>query len=52
MINYLEGFTPYEKNDAERYNRLRWWPSLTFGDLLDKAAEVYPEKEAFQAGAD
>ncbi|MCJ7595030.1 MAG: AMP-binding protein [Desulfobacterales bacterium] len=46
----LEGFTPYRKEDAEKYNRLRWWPGLTLGDLLDKAADVYPEKVAFVDG--
>jgi len=42
----LEGIIPYKEEDAEKYNRLRWWPGLTFGDILDKAADVYPEKEA------
>ena len=46
MIDYLDGFTPYKKDDAEKYDRLRWWSGLTFGDLLDKAADLYPEKEA------
>ena len=47
MTQYLEGFTPYAKDDAEQYNRHRWWPGITLSDLLDKAAEAYPEKEAF-----
>lgn len=47
MANVLEGFTPYAPEDAERYTRRRWWPGLTLGDLLDKAADVYPEREAF-----
>jgi len=42
----LDGFTPYKKEDSERYNRLRWWAGLTIGDILDKAADIYPEKEA------
>ena len=46
----LEGFTPYRKEDAEKYNRLRWWPGLTLGDVLDKAADVYPDKVAFVDG--
>ncbi|UCE53839.1 MAG: AMP-binding protein, partial [Desulfobacterales bacterium] len=46
MITYLEGFTPYKKEDADIYNRLRRWAGLTFGDILDKAADIYPEKEA------
>ena len=50
MTGFLEGFIPYKKEDAEKYNRLRWWLGLTFGDLLDKAADVYPDKEAFVDG--
>jgi len=46
----LEGFTPYKEEDAERYNKLRWWAGLTFGDILDKAADIYPYKEALVDG--
>jgi 2,3-dihydroxybenzoate-AMP ligase/mycobactin salicyl-AMP ligase len=46
MAPYLEGFTPYKKEDADKYNRLRWWAGLTYGDILDKAADIYPDKEA------
>jgi len=46
----LHGFTPYREEDAEKYDKYRWWPGLTFGDLLDKAADVYPDKEAFVDG--
>jgi len=42
----LEGFTPYRKEDAERYTKFRWWLGITFGDMLDKAADLYPDKEA------
>jgi len=42
----LEGFTPYKKEDADKYTKFRWWPGITFGDMLDKAADVYPGKEA------
>ena len=28
------------------YTRRRWWLGLTLGDILDKAADVYPEHEA------
>ena len=45
-MKFLKGFTPYGEEDAEKYNRLRWWAGLTFGDILDKAADVYPKKEA------
>ena len=43
----LEGFIPYKREDAEKYTQFRWWPGLTFGDMLDKAADIYPHKEAF-----
>jgi 2,3-dihydroxybenzoate-AMP ligase/mycobactin salicyl-AMP ligase len=46
----LEGFTPYKKEDADKYNRLRWWPGIPFGDFLDKAADIYPDKEALVDG--
>jgi len=36
----------YSESNEEKYCRLRWWAGLTFGDILDKAADVYPEKEA------
>jgi len=45
-MKLLKGFTPYKKEDVERYNRLRWWAGLTLGDILDKAADIYPNKEA------
>jgi 2,3-dihydroxybenzoate-AMP ligase/mycobactin salicyl-AMP ligase len=41
----LEGFEPYAPEDAERYNRLRWWLGLTWGDIFDKATDLYPDKE-------
>jgi non-ribosomal peptide synthetase component E (peptide arylation enzyme) len=50
MLDLLDGVPPYRKEDAERYQRLRWWPGLTLGDLLDKAADVYPDKEGFSDG--
>lgn len=46
----LDGFTHYRKEDAEKYDKMRWWAGLTFGDLIDKAADIYPEKEAFVDG--
>jgi 2,3-dihydroxybenzoate-AMP ligase len=46
----LKGFTPYKAEDVEKYNRLRWWAGLTFGDILDKAADIYPNKEALVDG--
>ncbi len=42
----LKGFSPYRAEDAKKYTKLRWWAGLTFGDVLDKAADIYPDKEA------
>jgi non-ribosomal peptide synthetase component E (peptide arylation enzyme) len=47
MKQLLEGFTPFKDDDVETYNREGWWPGLTFGDILDRAAEKYPDKVAF-----
>ena len=47
MVKFLKGFTPYKKEDAEKYTSCRWWSGLTFGDILDRAADIHPEKEAF-----
>ena len=46
-MEYLDGYTPYKQEDAGKYEKLRWWPGLTLGDLLDKAADIYPDREAF-----
>jgi 2,3-dihydroxybenzoate-AMP ligase/mycobactin salicyl-AMP ligase len=40
----LQGFNPYNKGDAEEYNRMRWWLGMTWGDVLDKATDLYPGK--------
>ncbi len=50
MVDLIEGFTPYTREDAEKYSRLRWWPGLTFGDVLDRAADKFPDKVAFGDG--
>ena len=42
----LEGFNPYRVKDAETYSKFRWWLGITFGDMLDKASDLYPNKEA------
>ena len=42
----IEGFEPYEKEDAEKYIKYRWWLGLTWGDMFDKATDLYPRKEA------
>ena len=40
----IEGFTEYDTRDAELYNRYRWWSGLTWGDVLDRASDLYPRK--------
>jgi 2,3-dihydroxybenzoate-AMP ligase len=40
----LEGVRPYAKEDAEKYNRMRWWLGMTWGDVFDKATDLYPDK--------
>jgi len=47
VVDLLEGCIPYEKEDADKYNELRWWSGLTFGDVFDRASDIHPEKEAF-----
>ena len=49
-MTLLAGCRPYGKEDAELYVRRRWWPGLTFGDLLDRAADMYPERLAVVDG--
>lgn len=46
MMRFLEGFTPYRDEDRDTYDRLRWWAGRTFGDILDRAADIYPDREA------
>jgi non-ribosomal peptide synthetase component E (peptide arylation enzyme) len=42
----LDGFIPYDSKAAERYEKKRWWLGITLGDMLDKAADLYPCKVA------
>ena len=40
----IEGFEPYRPEDVERYVARRWWLGLTWGDMFDKATDLYPQK--------
>ncbi len=42
----MAGFVPYTAEAAARYEKRRWWLGMTMGDTLDKAADLYPAKEA------
>jgi non-ribosomal peptide synthetase component E (peptide arylation enzyme) len=41
----IEGFEPYRPEDAAIYEKYRWWLGLTWGDIFDKATDIYPDKE-------
>jgi 2,3-dihydroxybenzoate-AMP ligase/mycobactin salicyl-AMP ligase len=41
----IEGFEPYRPEDVEKYNKHRYWLGLTWGDMFDKATDIYPQKE-------
>ena len=40
----IDGFTEYAKEDRDRYNNRRWWLGMTWGDMFDKATDIYPDK--------
>jgi 2,3-dihydroxybenzoate-AMP ligase len=40
----IEGFTEYSREDRETYSRMRWWLGITWGDMFDKATDLYPDK--------
>jgi 2,3-dihydroxybenzoate-AMP ligase/mycobactin salicyl-AMP ligase len=42
----LEGFIPYDSAAADLYEEKRWWLGITLGDMLDKASDLYPQKDA------
>jgi len=38
--------TGYSEDLIEMYYAKRWWLGLTFGDILDQTADMYPRREA------
>lgn len=42
----LDGFTPYDPDAANHYERRKWWLGMTLGDMFDKVADRFPAKEA------
>lgn len=42
----VQGFEPYKNEDVEKYVKYRWWLGLTWGDMFDKASDLYPRKVA------
>ena len=47
MFRMLEGAVPYREEEARDYTERRWWNGLTFGEMLDRAAQIHPNREAF-----
>lgn len=47
MVQLLEGVPPYKEEDVEKYLQKRWWRGMTLGDVLDRAADMHPDREAF-----
>jgi 2,3-dihydroxybenzoate-AMP ligase/mycobactin salicyl-AMP ligase len=47
MFQLLEGVPPYRDEDVQIYTQRGWWRGLTLGELLDLAADMHPDKEAF-----
>lgn len=41
---YLEGVFPYKEEIIEEYRKNGVWFDLTYGELLDRAVTLYPEK--------
>jgi 2,3-dihydroxybenzoate-AMP ligase/mycobactin salicyl-AMP ligase len=39
-------FPKHKARDARQYSRNKWWLGLTLGDILDRTADVFPNKEA------
>jgi non-ribosomal peptide synthetase component E (peptide arylation enzyme) len=42
----FDGFTPYEQEAVQLYEKKRWWLGITLGDMFDRASDLYPEREA------
>jgi len=39
-------FPKHDEKDASLYTKYRWWLGLPLGDLVDRAADIFPRKEA------
>lgn len=44
--SYLQGVVPYPDEMIEKYVAGGWWSNLTYGDILDRSAQRYPDKLA------
>jgi 2,3-dihydroxybenzoate-AMP ligase/mycobactin salicyl-AMP ligase len=39
-------FPRYKAKEAKQFSKNRWWLGLTMGDVLDRTADVFSNKEA------
>lgn len=39
-------FPKHNAQDAEKYTKYRWWLGMPLGDLIDRAADVFPRRQA------
>jgi 2,3-dihydroxybenzoate-AMP ligase len=39
-------FPRHSQDQIDKYTKKRWWFDLTLGDILDRVADVFPNKEA------
>jgi len=39
-------FPKHKATEARQYTKNRWWLGLTLGNILDRTADVFPNKEA------
>ncbi len=39
-------FPKHDEKDVALYTKYRWWLGLPLGDLVDRAADIFPRKEA------
>jgi len=42
----LIDFPRHKEEDVQKYSQYRWWLGMTLGDILNKTADVFSEKEA------
>jgi non-ribosomal peptide synthetase component E (peptide arylation enzyme) len=47
MVDLLEGVVPYNPADTKKYIESGWWRGVTLGELLDRAADIHPDKIGF-----
>ncbi|MEJ2717689.1 MAG: AMP-binding protein [Deltaproteobacteria bacterium] len=46
----VKGWVPFTEEECARYTAKGYWHNLTTGDLLDRNAEIFPDKLAFVDG--